>query len=77
MNDLEAAHIISATPRHRAPELGVRLPELAAQREGLRLPRVALGDRPLQIRLQRQAELLRGIQLFLDSRQPVRRLGEL
>jgi hypothetical protein len=60
-----------------APELDLRLPEFIAERDDLRLPRVALGDRPLQIRLQRQAELLRGIELFLDTRQPIRRVGEL
>ena len=37
----------------------------------------ALSDRSLEIRGQRLAELLRGIELFLEPRQPALRLGEL
>ena len=58
-------------------QLGVHLLELAAQGDELRLHRPALSDRSLQIRGQRLAELLRGLELFLEPRQPALRLGEL
>ena len=58
-------------------QLGLHLLELAAEGEDLRLHRLALSDRSLQIRGQRHGELHRGIELFLEPHQTALRLGEL